>query len=265
MAVLFPRQSSPNQAGPYAAFLGSGYDPFWTDFSGNGTVVVPPLNAEQQTERVRDPRAGIESTARLQLAQGCQLTEEVPSRRFDARVSLLDETLVICTSEHGRTPKIDSGPIGGARHHWSRAYSSVFAGGGMARGRIVGETDAIGGDVADAPISPKDMQAAVYQLMGYAESETIPDRQGRPHPIAGDGRSRPELLACIGAGWQLADRRLDRRQAGIRHGGIRHGEFRIHGLGSVNPVVTIRPDDRVSRALCVASVCQFPFVSFRLQ
>ena len=47
---------------------------------------------------------------------------------------LLEETLVLCTSEHGRTPQIDSKPVGGARHHWSRAYSSVFAGGGMARG-----------------------------------------------------------------------------------------------------------------------------------
>ncbi len=314
------RGSSPNQAGPYGAFLGSGYDPFWTDFAGTGTVIVPPLNAEQQTERVQDPHAGIEIGARLQLAQGCHLPEDVPSRRFDARISLLqqfdalrlrlhrpetlqgyathqqralslvgssrirdavdvgheplrlrerygmtlfgqsclaarrlveagarfvtvfwdpvgphgasvwdthsnhfprlrnyllpvfdqsysaligdlddrgllDETLVICTSEHGRTPKIDSGPIGAARHHWSRAYSSVFAGGGMARGRVVGKTDAIGGDVADTPISPKDMQATVYQLLGYAESETIPDQQGRPHPIAGDGHARPELLA----------------------------------------------------------------------
>ena len=107
---------------------------------------------------------------------------------------LLDETLVLCTSEHGRTPQIDSKPTGGARHHWSRAYSSVFAGGGMARGRVVGATDAIAGDVVDSPISPKDMQATAYHLLGFEESATIPDPQGRPHPIAGDGRVRSELL-----------------------------------------------------------------------
>lgn len=107
---------------------------------------------------------------------------------------LLDETLVLCTSEHGRTPQIDSKPKGGARHHWSRAYSSVFAGGGMARGRVVGKTDAIAGDVTETPISPKDMQATAYHLLGYAETTMVPDALGRPHPIAGDGRVRPELL-----------------------------------------------------------------------
>jgi len=107
---------------------------------------------------------------------------------------LLDETLVLCTSEHGRTPQIDSGPRGGARHHWSRVYSSVFAGGGMAQGKVVGSSDAIGGDVADTPISPKDMQATAYHLLGFPEDATIPDPQGRPLRIAGSGQVRPELL-----------------------------------------------------------------------
>ncbi|MFN9974964.1 MAG: DUF1501 domain-containing protein [Phycisphaerae bacterium] len=106
---------------------------------------------------------------------------------------LLDQTLVICTSEHGRTPQIDSKPIGGARHHWSRAYSSVFAGGGVARGSVIGQTDSIAGDVAQTPISPKDMQATAYHLLGFDETSTIPDQQGRPHPIAGSGRVRPEF------------------------------------------------------------------------
>lgn len=311
--------SSPNQAGPYAAFLGNGYDPFWTDFDGKGLVEVPKLNANSQTEVVLDPHAAISANARFQLSEGCQLPTELSTHRFDARIhllqqfdaakqqldrsasiqtytdqqqramsligsnrlraamdvgrekaalrerygmslfgqsclaarrlveagarfvsvfwdpfgphgasvwdthsnhfprlknyllpvfdqsysalisdlddrGLLDETLVICTSEHGRTPQIDSKPIGGARHHWSRAYSSVFAGGGIARGRVVGETDAIAGDVVDTPISPKDMQATAYHLLGFEESATVPDQQGRPHPAAGDGRVRHELL-----------------------------------------------------------------------
>jgi len=310
--------SSPEQAGPYAAFLGNGYDPFWTDFTGQGTVVVPKLS-DGQSEQVRDPHAGIEATARFQLSPGCQLPQELSSQRFDARVhllqqfdagrlqadralamgnysahqqramsligsnqirdaldvgrespvlrerygltlfgqsclaarrlveagarfvsvfwdpfgphgasvwdthsnhfprlknyllpvfdqsysalisdlesrGLLDETLVICTSEHGRTPQIDSKPVGGARHHWSRAYSSVFAGGGLSAGKVVGRTDAIAGDVVETPISPKDMQATAYHLLGYDEATTIPDQQGRPHPIAGDGRISRELI-----------------------------------------------------------------------
>ena len=313
------RGTSSNQAGPYAAFLGNGYDPFWTDFQGQGTVVVPALNAETQTERVLDPHAGIDPLGHFTLADGCQLPADLSPGRFDARrhllgqfdaarpafdniaetfrwneqqqrafslvgshrirqaldvdressttrtrygmnlfgqsclaarrlveagvrfVSvfwdpfgphgasvwdthsnhfprlrnyllpvfdqswsalisdlhdrgLLDETLVLCTSEHGRTPQIDSGPRGGARHHWSRVYSSVFAGGGMAEGRIVGSSDAIGGDVVDTPISPKDMQATAYHLLGFPEDATIPDPQGRPLRIAGSGQIRPELL-----------------------------------------------------------------------
>ena len=46
----------------------------------------------------------------------------------------------------------------------------------------------------DKTLSPKDMQATAYSLLGYDEAAMIPDQQGRPHPIAGDGRVRRELL-----------------------------------------------------------------------
>ena len=55
---------------------------------------------------------------------------------------LLDETLVLCLSEHGRTPRLDSRPTGAGRDHWSRAYCQVYAGGGMGKGNLVGRTDA---------------------------------------------------------------------------------------------------------------------------
>ncbi len=57
------------------------------------------------------------------------------------RRGLLDETLVVCISEHGRTPKLATNVKGGGRDHWSQAYSAIFAGGGIARGRVVGATD----------------------------------------------------------------------------------------------------------------------------
>lgn len=106
---------------------------------------------------------------------------------------LLDETLVLCLSEHGRTPQIDSKPKGAARHHWSRAYSVALAGGGVARGKIVGSSDRLGGDVVDTPMSPKDLLATAFHLLGIDPHTTVPDLQGRPMPIAGDGRFRPEL------------------------------------------------------------------------
>jgi hypothetical protein len=106
---------------------------------------------------------------------------------------LLDETLVLCVSEHGRTPQIDSKPKGAGRHHWSRVYSAALAGGGIARGKVVGRSDALGGDVADNPISPKDILATTFHLLGIDPATHVTDRLGRPFPIAGDGRFRPEL------------------------------------------------------------------------
>lgn len=107
---------------------------------------------------------------------------------------LLDDTIVLCVSEHGRTPQIDNKPKGAGRHHWSRAYSAVFAGGGFAKGKVVGASDKIASDVKDCPISPKDILATTFKLLGYDPHTTVPDTQGRPVPIAGDGQARGELL-----------------------------------------------------------------------
>lgn len=108
---------------------------------------------------------------------------------------LLDETLVICMGEHGRTPRIDPKPVGAARHHWSQAYSATLAGGGVQRGAVVGRSDAIGGEVLDTPISPKDIQATTFHLLGLDPHALMYDRQHRPYPVAGTGEVRAELLA----------------------------------------------------------------------
>ena len=107
---------------------------------------------------------------------------------------LLDETLVLWMSEHGRTPQIDSKPRGAGRHHWSRAYSVALAGGGVARGKVVGGTDPTGGEVADTPVSPKDILASAFHLLGIDPHMTVPSLDGRPVAIAGAGVVRPEFF-----------------------------------------------------------------------
>lgn len=107
---------------------------------------------------------------------------------------LLDETLVLCLSEHGRTPRIDSRPRGAGRHHWSRVYSAVLAGGGIAQGRVVGSSDRLGGEVRSTAVSPKDILATSFHLLGIDAHTTVPDALGRPMPIACDGEVRPEML-----------------------------------------------------------------------
>jgi arylsulfatase A-like enzyme len=108
---------------------------------------------------------------------------------------MLDETLVIWMSEHGRTPKIDPKPKGAGRHHWSKAYSVALAGGGATRGRVVGSTDKLGGEVRDVPVSPKDLLATAFHALGIDVHTTVPDAQGKPAHIAGDGMVRHEVFS----------------------------------------------------------------------
>src|SRR5206468_3192617 len=107
---------------------------------------------------------------------------------------LLDETLVVCLSEHGRTPRLSSGN-GGGRDHWSQVYSCVLAGGGVARGRVVGKSDKIAGSVAERPVSPKDILATIYHLLGIDPETHLFDRTGRPVPLVPSGSVVSEMLA----------------------------------------------------------------------
>jgi hypothetical protein len=108
---------------------------------------------------------------------------------------LLDETLVVLISEHGRTPRINNAQNGG-RDHWSRAYSVLFAGGGTPRGTVIGATDDIAGDVVDRPIGPKSLLATMYHLLGIDPHLTIPDAAGIEQPLVPEAAEVvPELLA----------------------------------------------------------------------
>lgn len=106
---------------------------------------------------------------------------------------MLGDTLVVWMSEHGRTPMVNKNP-GGGRDHWSRAYSIALAGGGVGRGHVVGRTDRIGADVADKPVSPKEILATIFHLLGIDPNTLVRDRLGRPYRIAGDGEVRRELF-----------------------------------------------------------------------
>jgi hypothetical protein len=108
---------------------------------------------------------------------------------------LLDETLVLCLTEHGRTPKIDGKMRGGGRDHWSEAYSVMLAGAGIRPGTVVGASDATGAFVKQRPVSPEDILATVYHLKGIDPDTTIPDRLNRPVRLTERGHVVSELLA----------------------------------------------------------------------
>jgi hypothetical protein len=107
---------------------------------------------------------------------------------------MLDDTLVMCLTEHGRTPKLSETPRGVGREHWSDVYSNLVAGGGFPRGKVVGSSDSHGAFVKDRPVSPKDLLWTMYHLMGVDPHTTIPDRTGRPMPLVSGGET-PELLS----------------------------------------------------------------------
>ena len=109
------------------------------------------------------------------------------------RRGMLDETLVMCLSEHGRTPKITTGQ-GGGRDHWSRCYSVVLAGAGIKRGSVLGRSDSIASDPAERPTSPKDVLATAYHLLGIDPATELADRQGRPMGLVPTGSVIEEIL-----------------------------------------------------------------------
>lgn len=91
----------------------------------------------------------------LDLASSALLDDLAASGR-------LGETLVVWTGEFGRTPQIQ----GDGRSHYSRAFSSMLAGGGTKGGLVYGRTDATASAVVDNPIGPGDFLATIYHLLG---------------------------------------------------------------------------------------------------
>lgn len=108
---------------------------------------------------------------------------------------LLDETLVLLLSEHGRTPKIGTKP-GGSREHWAGAYCGILAGAGIRQGQVIGSTDAQAGYPAERPLDPKDILATLYHLMGFDPQTTRTyDHLNRPHSLLPFGEVVDEALA----------------------------------------------------------------------
>ena len=103
---------------------------------------------------------------------------------------LLDETLVVCLGEFGRTPRINKDA---GRDHWAACNSVVFAGGGIRGGRVLGSSDRIGAYPATTPISPADLSATIYYALGIDPRTEVRDSLGRPHTLS-EGRPLRELF-----------------------------------------------------------------------
>jgi uncharacterized protein (DUF1501 family) len=90
---------------------------------------------------------------------------------------LLEETLVVCLGEFGRTPKINANA---GRDHWGACASVVFAGGGVRGGQAIGASDRIAAYPSDSPFDPSDVQASIYHALGLDPHAQMHDQLGRP-------------------------------------------------------------------------------------
>jgi uncharacterized protein (DUF1501 family) len=89
---------------------------------------------------------------------------------------MLEETLVIWTTEFGRTPHVDS-PDG--RSHQNTAYSSWLAGGGIKGGIIHGKTDDYGANVVEDEVHVHDLHATILHLLGFDHTRLTYRHAGR--------------------------------------------------------------------------------------
>lgn len=127
-------------------------------------------------------------------------TKLLPS--FDAGISavveglrqkgLLERTLVACLGEFGRTPTINN--LQG-RDHWPRAGWALFAGGGIRSGQLVGGTDNRGHSADDdTQISPDDLAASMYYVLGINPMREYYTSTGRPVTLVSRGRVMNNLF-----------------------------------------------------------------------
>lgn len=105
---------------------------------------------------------------------------------------MLDETLVACMGEFGRTPKVN-GSAG--RDHFPYCYSLLLAGGGVRGGNVVGASDRTGSEPAELPFEPRDVVASIYHALGVSHETLFLDYLDRPLPIVnGPARVIRELF-----------------------------------------------------------------------
>jgi|TARA_R110000787_G_scaffold17748_1_gene55072 uncharacterized protein (DUF1501 family) len=104
---------------------------------------------------------------------------------------LLDETLIMVSSEFGRTPKINKTS---GRDHWPRVFSTVLAGGGVNGGLIYGSSDTIAAEVDTDPVTPADLATTMYHCMGINARQELMAPGPRPIEIVDGGNVISKLL-----------------------------------------------------------------------
>jgi hypothetical protein len=112
-------------------------------------------------------------------------------RDLDQR-GLLNDTLVACFGEFGRSPGVNKDA---GRDHWGPAASMLFAGAGIQPGQVIGATDDHGGYAIKRPVRPADVAFTIYSSLGIPPRRQIYTPDGRPVEILDQGELIQELYS----------------------------------------------------------------------
>jgi hypothetical protein len=128
---------------------------------------------------------GFDNTRMYPIVEGYHLPitdQTLPTLLEDLEQrGMLDETLVVWMGEFGRTPKINDNK---SRDHWPNCYSVLLAGGGVKRGFVYGKSDQHASEPDENPVTPEDLTATIYYLLGIDPKAEIHDLQDRPLPVS---------------------------------------------------------------------------------
>jgi hypothetical protein len=112
-------------------------------------------------------------------------------RDLDER-GLLDSTMVMVSSEFGRTPKINKTD---GRDHWPRVFSTMLAGGGIKGGITYGTSDSLGAEPDENPVGVEDFATTVYHQMGINADKELVAPGPRPIEIVDGGKVITDIIA----------------------------------------------------------------------
>jgi len=108
------------------------------------------------------------------------------------RTGLLKETIVMVSSEFGRTPKINQTS---GRDHWPKVFSVVLAGGGIKGGMVYGSSNATAAEPEDNPVTVENLFSTVYHTLGVVSDKELMAPGDRPIEIVDGGQVIKEILA----------------------------------------------------------------------
>jgi len=97
-------------------------------------------------------------------------------------IGLLSETLIVLTTEFGRTPDINSNS---GRDHFPQAFTSLLFGAGIKTGIVYGETETESGEIKNDPVDTQDWVATLAHIAGLEYNKIYYSPSGRPFKPGG--------------------------------------------------------------------------------